>query len=423
MTMSENLITTDTNQLFSIKSNVSFCNTSMLYTSSGLYISETSLDLEKDINIQALNDLAIADSDYKDFIINLYSSNLFQNLVNVICNIEISILRSSLYEHDKYFVMHGLFNREVVFHSYKNRIFIPQCLNLKSLRITKRVDKCPHGVVVNFIHNGTIHTGILTQDNIVLKYEKFGPNYPNCYGSSVHFINNGQYKVVRSGNDVKLTKLSDVRINRNIDIFNFNLSHLNFLHDSDITDSNINDKINDLFDHTKDMNTNDIISDYRIRVEKLENQLDMLFNTAWKYVSNTIKATIMMAMLMATLLFIFKFGPIMAIFYTLFKRNNPVVNTNNVNDEKPINQDENIELSVFNPIHNVENQSSVLTTTNELVDDKRIHLQRLSTLFPHIEDYSNPQQNESYHPLLATSPGKSKLEDKFLKPEGPLVVR
>ena len=141
ISVNDNLFLTDTNLLFQIIKEETYCDTKMYLSSAGLYLidDKSNLTLNSFKSIKMVENLLIADSDYKDFVLNEKNARVLENIYNMLCHTSLSLLKFFLKFDDEFFILHGLNNDFAIFYSNNGRMYVPRCSSLSEIAIVQLI--------------------------------------------------------------------------------------------------------------------------------------------------------------------------------------------------------------------------------------------------------------------------------------------
>ena len=236
ITVNNNLFLTDSNLLFQINNEINNCGTKMYQSSSGLYIvdANSNLTLNSIKTIKMIDNLLIADSDYKDFILNENNAKVLENIYNMLCHTSLSLLKFFLKFDNEFFILHGLNNDIGIFFSNKGKMYVPKCTTINEIIVQSVSYLCTEDASIEFVYNNNTYHGYLTENNII----RHSTRKKECGEvDNVIYTLDGRYKIDIVKMSVLTTLVAEEDILHPLNILSFNMSSYNFNHDESVVNS------------------------------------------------------------------------------------------------------------------------------------------------------------------------------------------
>ena len=249
--------------LFQIAKQVNFCETSMMFTTSGLYLT-SAIDLKflKRSEPQSIKQMIISNVDYKNFIIQASESVRMQRINEILCLNTLTLIKFSPKHYDKYFTQHGI-NISVILHSRCTQIFILKCVIISKIFVILTLNSCHENILIKFIYNNRTIGGYLSDQNII-RSQYINNNCSDTYIE--YFTGNGRYKLTKTLYSVVVDHINVTDIVNSLTIFDYNsMSKLNYQHES--MDLQNNDLTNNIYQ------SNNAIALKLKKLEKIQNTI------------------------------------------------------------------------------------------------------------------------------------------------------
>ena len=170
-----NIIFNETLQLLlKIDSKITLCSQQMYTTTEGLYIVEEyqnkstliqtlNFNPRKLNELNTINDLIIADSDFKTREILLIDKLINQNM----CKIQQTMINSFRSHIDTYHMIQIQGNQLIIYSTGQN-IYIPTCQPIKEIKLIEQTQNCYNDQPIKFTFNNQTRVGYLTS-NLIIK--------------------------------------------------------------------------------------------------------------------------------------------------------------------------------------------------------------------------------------------------------------
>jgi hypothetical protein len=170
-----NIIFNETLQLLlKIDSKITLCSQQMYTTTEGLYIVEEyqnkstliqtlNFNPRKLTELNTINDLIIADSDFKTREILLIDKLINQNM----CKIQQTMINSFRSHIDTYHMIQIQGNQLIIYSTGQN-IYIPTCQPIKEIKLIEQTQNCYNDQPIKFTFNNQTRVGYLTS-NLIIK--------------------------------------------------------------------------------------------------------------------------------------------------------------------------------------------------------------------------------------------------------------
>ena len=145
-----------------------FCNIEMVVTTEGLYVAPLSKHLNSVLiddggDTKELTNLMLADSDYR----TLKNINEEYEILYKECKNFVYMLKLFSFQQDKFLRIEDFKKKEVIIYTHNSQIYLPRCVNLTKISIIINSKSCYEDIPVQFIINGNIMEGFLTNDKII----------------------------------------------------------------------------------------------------------------------------------------------------------------------------------------------------------------------------------------------------------------
>ena len=228
------IVSNQENLLFQLTAEFRDCDLDIYSTTSGLFVSTNndSLKLDKSpMEISTLNELILADIDYKT--IKTYKALMENQQVfyQKLCNIFFNSIRTMSKNSDQYITLYDISGEELVIHVKNGIPFIPHCNILESITIKNFSTECFEDIPVEIIVDKK-RSRVFLQSYGILKQETRKLNDCDKYENTV-FLPENKGLLKQIGQEIVLIIPEQIHYQK-IHLQTLNWSKLNFMHDQKI---------------------------------------------------------------------------------------------------------------------------------------------------------------------------------------------
>ena len=230
------------------------CNTEMIYTEEGLYVTLPKLLINTTMsnftanNVldgKAINELMLADSDYY----KITESSELKQIKAAECKMLKLILASFKLSNNKFLITKNAGDNEIVLYTKGGMLYKPDCLVVNEITLFNKSTNCYDSIPVQIQLNNKSHNVFLSSDGILLNTAKINTE---CelkqtveVNSNYSVIRDGlQYYIQNKSNIKRNTKIIELTIDENIEHFELVKNEISFM--SSEKELTINEQFGDI---------------------------------------------------------------------------------------------------------------------------------------------------------------------------------